>query len=269
MKKLTKKQSRWLSLIPIARGSHDEKQREYCVMEAVAYIAGEEHTDAPKCACPYLTDLLIDWNDALATDKERNRLLKPLIPNIVGTKGKPAVSVKREILARNWLLRTYLPYLVRVSETGEIVAKSLEKLPVVRSQLDFEERSESISGIARAYFAYFSDLDLFVNPPLGLVESHLDHISVQTGLSALLETSYKLGQISSVSGVSYNDAISSCLVRYFNNQSLDPAKRKGWPKKVGAFSDEPSEFLGKVFKPVIDKSTALFSQLVLDMCKVK
>lgn len=40
----------------LSEGSHDDIERGMCVMEAVAYVAGEPWGDAPQCACPVTGD---------------------------------------------------------------------------------------------------------------------------------------------------------------------------------------------------------------------
>mgnify|MGYP007059429784 CR=1 FL=1 len=38
--------------VRFSSGAHDTREQGMCVMEAVAYIACEQHSDRPKCACP-------------------------------------------------------------------------------------------------------------------------------------------------------------------------------------------------------------------------
>ena len=53
-------------------------------MEAVAYFAGEPHSDKPKCACPVLTQYGITLNDRFSDDERQ--LLKPFIKKLIGTR---------------------------------------------------------------------------------------------------------------------------------------------------------------------------------------
>ena len=46
---------KWLEALTLYSGKHDEDDAERCVMEAVAYVAGEPHSDHPKCACAVIT----------------------------------------------------------------------------------------------------------------------------------------------------------------------------------------------------------------------
>ena len=56
-----------------------------CIMNMVAYVAGEPWSDHPECACPVLTKMAISLNDRL--DDEQRQKLAPLIPLLAGTKG--------------------------------------------------------------------------------------------------------------------------------------------------------------------------------------
>ena len=93
---ITVDQDRLARIGELHKGSHSPPNGEFeaCVMEAVSYVAGEPWSDAPKCACPVITAFMISWNDGLQSDAERTRLLKPLIPLIVGLIVLMALLVK-------------------------------------------------------------------------------------------------------------------------------------------------------------------------------
>jgi hypothetical protein len=93
----------------IKYGSHGSFARGACALEFAAYLAGEEHSDEPECVCPVLRAFVISWNDALPTDEDRNRLLKPLIPQLIDTRSTPAVEEKRAYIALDWLIRVNTP----------------------------------------------------------------------------------------------------------------------------------------------------------------
>ena len=93
-------------LIPdgqLARGAHDidpyqNTPEGVCLMEAVAWVSGERHTDHPPCACPVLTNLGIEINDSL-NDTDRQRLI-PAIPALVGSNsGSRRTYFKRAVRA--------------------------------------------------------------------------------------------------------------------------------------------------------------------------
>ena len=66
-------------------GSHQSPEEGLCLMEAVAWVAGEPHSDDPACVCSLLRSFGQRLNDSL--DDERRQALKPLIPDLIGTAG--------------------------------------------------------------------------------------------------------------------------------------------------------------------------------------
>ena len=116
---------------PLNSGGHDGITRGMCVMEAVAYVAGEPWSDTPECACPVIAAFLRSWNDSLPTDAERDRLLKPLIPLIVGTRSTPSVEQRRGTMAADWLIRVHAPAWLRLAGL-EQQAAALESLPEIK-----------------------------------------------------------------------------------------------------------------------------------------
>ncbi len=91
----------------LTSGSHCTPTEGTCLMEAVAYIAGELHSDAPRCACPVLTKFGVSFNDGLRSDEERNRLLRPMVHRLVGTRCCDAHSEQRSWMALDWIVRTH------------------------------------------------------------------------------------------------------------------------------------------------------------------
>lgn len=121
-----------LGLIPpLSEGGHDPDEGAMCVMEAVAFVAGEPWSDSPQCACPVIAAFLRAWNDALPDD-ERDALLRPLIPRLVGTRGSDALAHRRSLLAADWLVREQTPAWLRLAGlTAQ--ADALAALPEITS----------------------------------------------------------------------------------------------------------------------------------------
>ena len=94
--------------LALESGSHEDFEHGMCVMEAVSYVAGEPWSDAPSCASPVITAFMVSWNDSLAAEP-RNRLLKPLIPLLVGTRASDEVEERRSYMALDWLIRVFTP----------------------------------------------------------------------------------------------------------------------------------------------------------------
>lgn len=93
----------------ISAGNHASPSDGLCVMETVAYIAGEPHSDAPECACPVITRAAININDAMPDDATRTRLLGPLAFRIAGTKAPLDVMIKRAFIAADYAVRVFAP----------------------------------------------------------------------------------------------------------------------------------------------------------------
>ena len=117
-----------LDVLVLKPGSH-APDGEYCVMEAVAALAGEPWSDAPACVCPVIGGLLRAWNDGIHSDAERTRLLKPLIQPAIGTRSTPEVERMRSSLALDWLVRVNLPAWCDLVPTLASHAAALRALP--------------------------------------------------------------------------------------------------------------------------------------------
>ncbi len=118
-----------LESISLLHGSHSTRDEGMCLLEAVAFVAGESHTDYPQCVCPVLASFGRSWNDGLESDAERNRLLKPLIPRLINTKGSPALTEARSWMALDWLIRVQTPAWMDLTESLREHAAILRALP--------------------------------------------------------------------------------------------------------------------------------------------
>ena len=121
-------ESRLASLPSLSSGNH-HPDSQMCVMEALAFVAAESWTDHPACCCPVIGAFCRSWNDALPSDADRDRLLKPLIPRLVGSRSTPAVEQRRAWLATDWLVRTCAPAWLTLVKDLEPHATALRGLP--------------------------------------------------------------------------------------------------------------------------------------------
>jgi hypothetical protein len=96
-----------LESLKLLSGAHNSAEQGMCVMEAVAFVAGEEHSDHPQCASEVIGSFLRTWNDCL--DDEGRQKLKPYIPRLVGTKASKDIEQQRGWLAADWYIRHYTP----------------------------------------------------------------------------------------------------------------------------------------------------------------
>jgi hypothetical protein len=95
----------------LSKGGHRPEDGAGCLLEAVAYVAGEPWSDRPACASPVLITYGQRLNDVLPDDLRQQ--LVPFIPRIVGTAGD-GKDERRSYLALDWLTRTYLPAWLRL-----------------------------------------------------------------------------------------------------------------------------------------------------------
>ena len=106
-------------------GSHTNREDGMCLMEAVAYLAGEPHTDAPACACPMLTAYAVALNDAMGTgpdgDALRARYLHDLAPMLVGSRA-PEVEQARAFVLADYAVRVFAPLALDAAGLGDKAA---------------------------------------------------------------------------------------------------------------------------------------------------
>jgi len=110
-----------LTIFNLKAGAHKKAEQGLCLMEAVAWMEGEKHSDAPQCACPVIGAFARRINDSLP-DAWRQKLV-PFIPRLVGTRSKEHEQQRAEYLA--WqAIRVFAP-----------IALDAAKLPVWAEKL--------------------------------------------------------------------------------------------------------------------------------------
>lgn len=122
-----------LSKLTLKRGKHGARGLDsVCVVEAVAWFAGEPHSDHPTCVSPVLGEFMRVWNDAM-DDADRQQLV-PLVPRLVGTAASDDVELARSYLALDWYCRVSAPAWLRLAGlTAE--AEAIEATaPIVDSE---------------------------------------------------------------------------------------------------------------------------------------
>ena len=144
-----------LSTVSFGVGTHlrtdaPTGDRDLCIMEAVAYMAGEPWSDSPACASPVVSAFLRSWNDALS-DGDRDRLLPAAVwvPRLVGSRGDAAIEELRAYLALDWLIRVHTPAWLDLVPSLAPHAAALRALPEV-VDLASAEASKDVVAAARA-----------------------------------------------------------------------------------------------------------------------
>jgi hypothetical protein len=97
-----------LAEIHLLGGAHDANaDREWCLLEAAAYMAGEPWSDHPDCVSPVIAAFGRRWNDDL--DDEGRQRLVALLPKMIGTRTTEADESIRAWMCTDWMVRSYLP----------------------------------------------------------------------------------------------------------------------------------------------------------------
>ena len=117
-----------LDTIRLAAGGHDADDGRMCVMEAAAWVAGEEWADHPACVSAVIGAFMRRWNDDL--DDEGRQRLKAFVPRVIGTAGDGQDDV-RGWLAADWLVRVHTPAWLDLAGLASAAA-ALRALPDLR-----------------------------------------------------------------------------------------------------------------------------------------
>ena len=83
--------------IELKKGAHTNPRAGMCIMEAVAWWFGEDHTDYPECVSHVLREYCMNLNDRMPNDV-RQRLV-PYIPRLAGTAGDGGDQERAEMAA--------------------------------------------------------------------------------------------------------------------------------------------------------------------------
>ena len=127
---------RFENLPPLQYGAHFKNEVNMCVMEAVAYVTHKEWSDHPPCVCPVIGAFMRAWNDGLPDDESRTRLLKPLIPKLINTRGSKKLEQRRATMATDWLVREHAVAWLRLARL-DAAADAIASLPEIT---DFANR---------------------------------------------------------------------------------------------------------------------------------
>ena len=124
-------QDRLKSLRGLGHGSHTANDDgKCCVMEAVAWVTHKDWSDHPPCVCPVIGAFMRSWNDGLPNDEVRGRLLLPLVPILVSTKGSQALEQRRATMAADWLVRVHTAAWLKLAGLTQ-QAEALASLPEI------------------------------------------------------------------------------------------------------------------------------------------
>jgi hypothetical protein len=115
--------------IRLAGGGHINRSGgELCTMEAVAWLAGEPHSDKPICACPVIGAFIRTWQDKLPDDL-REELCRDMVPQLVNSRVGEDATDRRAVLVADWCQRVVLPLWCDLVPSLAPDASALRALP--------------------------------------------------------------------------------------------------------------------------------------------
>ncbi len=136
--------------IVLRSGGHVTREEGVCAMEALAWLAGENHSAYPSCACPVLGAFMRSWNDNLPDDESRVRLLRPLLPLLLNTKSTPTVQSQRSWMALDWLAREQAPAWLSLRDDLKAHAVALRGLKPITDSQSAKDAQETLNAAGEA-----------------------------------------------------------------------------------------------------------------------
>jgi hypothetical protein len=142
-----------LADLVLGSGSHKDREQGVCVMEAVAWLAGEPHSDRPVCACPVVGAFARRLNDTL--DKADRQRLREFIPALVKSKATREVEIRRGFVAADHAVRVIAPLAMEVIKRPDLAKMLRDCSPIVDKATAIAARdvATKVRGAAAAYAA--------------------------------------------------------------------------------------------------------------------
>ncbi len=112
-------------------GGHHPDEGRMCVMEAVAWVAGEPHSDTPSCTNPVVASFARTLNDRVDDDALRTQLLAPLIPELLGhPASNPEINRILAFKCADYAVRQVAPRALESAKLPDEAAKLRALAPV-------------------------------------------------------------------------------------------------------------------------------------------
>jgi len=108
----------------LSPGAHASREEGMCAMEMVAWLAGEPHSDYPRCASTVICLYVQTLNDAMSDDVRPH--LIPFLPKLIGTAAADEVEHARSDFLAWKAIRLFTPAALRVSGYAQF-ARKLER----------------------------------------------------------------------------------------------------------------------------------------------
>ena len=134
--------------LTLTHGSHRTPEEGMCLMEAVAFMGGEEHSDQPVCACPVIAAYARNLNDQMGEgptgDALRAKHLLPIAQKLIGTRSTPEVEQKRMYFFADRAVRLFAPLALEAAGLTE-EAETLRSLPEIVDEQTAEAATDAAS----------------------------------------------------------------------------------------------------------------------------
>ena len=135
-------------------GSHADPSKGMCVMECVAWLADEPHSDRPKCACPVLSAYARRLNDARwPSDSDRTAAMLPLVTLLAGSRSTPDVEAQRRWFLVDRAAREFAPMALDRAGRADDAAR-LRAMPAIVDRATAEPVAKMLRAADAAADAY-------------------------------------------------------------------------------------------------------------------
>ncbi|NDJ13577.1 MAG: hypothetical protein EBY17_20675 [Acidobacteriia bacterium] len=161
-----------------------------CLLEAVAFMAGEPHSDCPMCVCPILASFARTLNDSFRSDVERTENLSQFISKLAQTNRGPDIGRARLNYILNHVLRIVVPNYL--DSSGHINSDGLRASERISDDVSVEIMRDLLRGFRHdipqsAHHSSSSDSDMMDETDWQLYVLSTSILACDTWLSGQLE----------------------------------------------------------------------------------
>jgi hypothetical protein len=151
-----------LETMSLKYGSHPNVEAGLCAMEAVAWLAGEDHSDSPACVDPGIAAAVRKLNDRMPTDKMRTELLRPLLPKLIGSRTDDVVLKRRRaFIAADMACRVFAPMALEARGKLDLAneLRALTEITDRKTAIEARDKCRSAAAYAAAAAAAYAAAD--------------------------------------------------------------------------------------------------------------
>ena len=129
--------------ITLLLGSHPTRERGMCALEAVAFLAGEAHSDSPGCACTVMASYYKKLNDSCwSSDQARTNAMWPAVLALLNSKADRTTEQARGLALADFAIRTCLLDRAKMKGWTELVTVVEQLSPIVDKKSALEARDK-------------------------------------------------------------------------------------------------------------------------------